>query len=229
MLPWDPPGQTPPVFAFKIDLTNPALRLAAYPSPADVDEGGVFPAKKPGVFARESRSALVINATPYTLPGGVLSKKRRLTGVHWAGGAELSPPQARYGALGFYADNRAFTVTAQAQEIPGGARLVLGGFFPILEGGAILGQKTASLDARTAVGVSGDGATLFVLIVKGRGKPLERGMTYEECALVLALLGARDALQLDGGDSVSLVVNGRTLAGNPLRLPGNLLGFGAGD
>jgi hypothetical protein len=224
MLEWRAPEYALHNIALKIDLANPALSITAYP--ADIDESGVFAAKKPWNFAREASAAVVINATPFKYPSGILSKKRSLAGIFRVGGKELSAPDSRYAALGFMPDNSAFIVPSQTDPIPDDARLVAGGFFSILQDGAIIPMKTASLNARMAVGISEDKKTLFILCVAGTGEIVPRGMTFEECAYTLLMLGASDALQFDGGNSTALVVNGKTRARLFLGgTPANLIGF----
>jgi hypothetical protein len=209
--------------ALKIDLSNEALQVIGYPLNARQD--GVFAAKTAAAFANETGAAVVINATPFETPSGPLSKKRALSGVYAVDGVVLSSPRARYAALGFTRDNSAFIMKSQTEPIPDDARLVAGGFFSILEDGAIVPFAATSLNARMAAGISGDKKTLYILCVKGNGGAFARGMSYEECALVLFLLGADDALQMDGGSSTSLAVNGKTLAGRFGITPANLLGF----
>ena len=58
---------------------------------------------------------------------------------------------------------------------------------------------------RTAVGLFPDGRLLF-LVVDGRQKPYSDGMTLRELARVFQSLGARDALNLDGGGSSTFVL-----------------------
>ncbi len=65
---------------------------------------------------------------------------------------------------------------------------------------------------RTALGRRG--TTLFLLVVEGRCAA-SRGVTLDELAGMLLDLGATDALNLDGGGSTTLVLNGR-LANRPL-------------
>ncbi|GMO43429.1 MAG: hypothetical protein Pg6C_05060 [Treponemataceae bacterium] len=127
LLEWRKSAYAIQAIALKIDLANPALSITAYP--AGINENGVFAAKKPWVFAREMRTAVVINATPFKYPSGILSKERALAGIFRAGGTELSAPVARYAALGFMPDNSAFIVSSQTDPIPDSARLVAGGFF----------------------------------------------------------------------------------------------------
>ena len=66
---------------------------------------------------------------------------------------------------------------------------------------------------RTAAGITADG-TLLLLLVDGRQR-LSRGVRLEGLAAILVGIGAEKALNLDGGGSSSLVVNGRLL-NNPV-------------
>ncbi|MYF28298.1 MAG: hypothetical protein F4029_13730 [Gammaproteobacteria bacterium] len=62
---------------------------------------------------------------------------------------------------------------------------------------------------RTAAGVTAAG-TLLLLLVDGRQKE-SRGVRLEELAAIMVDLGAEEALNLDGGGSSSLVVQGQLL------------------
>ena len=62
---------------------------------------------------------------------------------------------------------------------------------------------------RTAAGITADG-TLVLLLVDGRQRR-SRGVRLEELASILVGIGAEVALNLDGGGSSSLVVNGKLL------------------
>lgn len=88
--------------------------------------------------------------------------------------------------------------------------------------------------ARTAVGILEDGKLLFVTV---DGKPRRKikrnegyslGMSLTELAYFMQSLGARDALNLDGGGSTTLVVRGAVLnrptEGKP-RMVGNAILF----
>jgi Phosphodiester glycosidase len=58
---------------------------------------------------------------------------------------------------------------------------------------------------RTAVGIARDGRRLLLAVVDGRQKPYSDGMTLRELADVMRALGARDAINLDGGGSTTMV------------------------
>ncbi len=58
---------------------------------------------------------------------------------------------------------------------------------------------------RTAAGISADGHRLILAVVDGRQKPYSDGMSLPELAALMRALGARDAINLDGGGSTTLV------------------------
>ena len=63
----------------------------------------------------------------------------------------------------------------------------------------------ASRHPRTAVGIADGGRRLLLVTVDGRQKPYSDGMTLRELATLMLALGARDALNLDGGGSTAMV------------------------
>jgi len=58
---------------------------------------------------------------------------------------------------------------------------------------------------RTAAGLARNGKRLILVVVDGRQKPYSDGMTLRELANLMRALGARDALNLDGGGSTTMV------------------------
>lgn len=58
---------------------------------------------------------------------------------------------------------------------------------------------------RTAVGISRSGRHLILVVVDGRQLPYSDGMSLRELANLMLALGARDAINLDGGGSSTLV------------------------
>ena len=58
---------------------------------------------------------------------------------------------------------------------------------------------------RTAAGITRNGKRLILVTVDGRQKPYSDGMTLRELANLMLALGARDALNLDGGGSTTMV------------------------
>jgi hypothetical protein len=68
----------------------------------------------------------------------------------------------------------------------------------------------AGRQPRTLAGVRGDGALLLVT-VDGRAPGWSAGMTLPEAARLMRSLGARDALNLDGGGSSTMTVAGEVV------------------
>jgi hypothetical protein len=68
------------------------------------------------------------------------------------------------------------------------------------------GSSIPDIHPRTAVGYREDG-TVVLLVVDGR-QEVSRGASLEELATLMVDLGAREAINLDGGGSSTLVVNG---------------------
>jgi len=69
------------------------------------------------------------------------------------------------------------------------------------------GDFVASRQPRTLAGVREDG-TLLLVTVDGRRPGWSVGMTLPEAARLMRSLGARDALNLDGGGSSAMTVRG---------------------
>ena len=72
------------------------------------------------------------------------------------------------------------------------------------------GSFVAARHPRTLAGVRADGRLLLVT-VDGRRPGWSAGVTLNEAARMMRSLGARDALNLDGGGSTAMAVRGRTV------------------
>ena len=85
----------------------------------------------------------------------------------------------------------------------GGLRAVVGpGFY---------GTFVAARQPRTLAGVRADGR-LILVTVDGRRPGWSAGVTLAEAARLMRSLGARDALNLDGGGSSAMTVRGRVVS-----------------
>ncbi|HEX6972385.1 MAG TPA: phosphodiester glycosidase family protein [Limnochordia bacterium] len=95
--------------------------------------------------------------------------------------------------------------------IGGGPRLVEGGRVAITAAAERFRPDVAVGRApRTALGVT-DEDELLLVVVNGRQEGLSIGLTLEELAELMIELGAKDAMNLDGGGSSTLVVRDRVL------------------
>ncbi len=131
-----------------------------------------------------------------------------------AGGVVLSAEPATDEAvlLASLAPGEAVRVTWTAGwprtlDLLGGAPLL------VEDGQVVLGACTTSLchrHPRTAVGLTADGRVLLV-VVDGRQPRYSVGMTLAELARLMVSLGARWAMNLDGGGSSVMVVQGEVV------------------
>jgi hypothetical protein len=134
--------------------------------------------------------------------------------------AEAAPPGSRPEVrLGLLAAGRWLTLAEQQLVVGGGPRLLargrilvrsrVEGFAP-LEAPSFFGSFVASRNPRTLAGVRRDGRILLVTI-DGRRPGWSAGVTLPEAARVMRALGARDALNLDGGGSTTMTVRGEAV------------------
>jgi len=130
-------------------------------------------------------------------------------------GRMLSPP-VHEAALAFDSSGApriAVFTTAGASLSPFFPEEAVGGR-PILTRDSIVtvavdttGQRSFSVgrNPRTAAGVARGGRRLILAVIDGRQKPYSDGMSLRETANLMLALGARDAINLDGGGSSTLV------------------------
>lgn len=167
-------------------------------------------------------AGLAATSNPVVHADGGVDTSMVLTGPPRCGGpAALVPPTgvvlsgSHYNPSGGFLQTLRSGQTAQLTQSLGfpGAVDVLGGNPVLIRGGVLQYQDLAGPNAffdrqpRTAVGVTGDGRLLLV-VVDGRQPGYSVGMTLQELADLMASLGAVDALNLDGGGSSTMWVNG---------------------
>jgi hypothetical protein len=100
----------------------------------------------------------------------------------------------------------------QTRILPFHPREAVGGRPALVADSAILpavdtiGQVSfRNRNPRTAIGIANNGRRLMLVVVDGRQTPYSDGMTVRETAELMLALGARDAINLDGGGSSALV------------------------
>jgi hypothetical protein len=99
-------------------------------------------------------------------------------------------------------------------EAPAKPYNAISGESMLVTGGQVLPDLNAvDLHPRSAVGYSRNGRYLYLVVVDGRQPHYSEGMTLRELAEFMLSLGAQYAMNLDGGGSSALVVEG------PDRLP----------
>ena len=56
---------------------------------------------------------------------------------------------------------------------------------------------------------------LYLLVVEGERRFKSEGLSFSQCADIMILLGANDAMEMDGGGSSSLFINQKNVLGYP--------------
>lgn len=100
---------------------------------------------------------------------------------------------------------------------PGWMQDVVGGNIMVLQDGAVTadaGDFCTARHPRTVAGLSDDGTTLYLAVADGRSTA-SIGMTCAELGQFMAELGARDALNLDGGGSTTMWREGAGVVNSP--------------
>jgi len=123
-------------------------------------------------------------------------------------------------ALTLTAARRPIDLAQQALVVGGGPRLLRAGRVAVSarpegfappQAPAFFGSFVAARQPRTLAGVRPDG-TLLLVTVDGRRAGWSAGMTLPEAARLMRSLGARDALNLDGGGSSTMTVRGQVVS-----------------
>ncbi|MDR2143537.1 MAG: phosphodiester glycosidase family protein [Treponema sp.] len=217
--------------ALRVDLSSPELYILTSGGPGDScavsGEGGgsgnggnarALPGVRVSRFAGRNGLLAAINATPFdtvTAREGVMLSP---AGIVVSGGRLISAPNGRFDALVFCTGGGAAIVSQSGIAGPEGIENAAGGFHRILGNGELTGRalNSGSRHARSAAGLSDDARTLFLLVIDGR-RPGSIGATEAETAVLLARLGAREGINLDGGGSSALALrfpDGKTRIAN---------------
>ena len=92
----------------------------------------------------------------------------------------------------------------------------VGGRQRILSNGSTVTTTDKTLEPRTAVGVSKDRKTAYLLVFDGRNASWSSGTNYETMAKIFKAVGAWDATNLDGGGSSTFILAKDGAAGTSL-------------
>lgn len=175
--------------------------------------------------ARKHGFAITLNASFFAAPTSkdVLGKKVRYfvgncsypVGWHVAAGKLITRPanDKLRAALVVQEDGRV-SIRDDWRELPKTARYAVSGNAMLLRDGKIVHADAEAIrHPRSAVGISADGKSLILLAIDGRQAPADgsgeqysRGANLHELGVLMLRFGARDALNLDGGGSTTMVL-----------------------
>lgn len=193
------------LFLFEIDLNNPnvSLEVARPTNPTN-----------PLGFQPVTQQAKYEDATGHLVWGGTNASFSNTTtgaihGLCYDNGVIRQVPSAAYPNF--------FVITKDKRAVIGSAPLhddaaFKNNIYEAAGGGVLLlsnsimtpqTETTPSVNPRTAIGVSADQKKVYLMAVDGRQYHYSNGMTYEELSKCMLALGAKDAMNLDGGGSTT--------------------------
>lgn len=190
-------------YAVRIDLREPTIRFLVTPAngrrPKDCD------ARRTSEFLAEFKCQVVINGSFFGPFARRKGDPQDVIGLSMSRG-DLYSPANKFAALLISKDNKAWI--ARPPFDTSKAHNALAGDYPLLENGRNNGHM-GRRHPRTAVGITKDGRYLILMVIDGRLPGYSEGTTKAETAEWMRRLGAYHALNLDGGGSSTLVVEGR--------------------
>lgn len=195
--------------AIRVDLREPTIDLLVTPSngdqPKDVN------ARTPSEFLSEFKCQAAINGSFFDVFATRPADPQDIVGLSISRGDLYSPPN-KFDALLISKDRRAWIDPAPIDTrgaynaLSGDTTLLIKGRYslPADDRRAIVVKR----HPRSTVGISRDGRYLILMTIDGRQPGYSEGATKPETAEWLKKLGAWDALNLDGGGSTALVIEG---------------------
>lgn len=194
--------------AVRIDLKAEGVRLASTP-PAKVGATKTL-GLKTSSFLAQQHCQVAINGSSFMPVREEEGKEQDVDGLHVSGGKVVSKGNGKYDALLFTKSNKAW-VASPPFDLDG-VETAVGGFQIVLKGGKVPEKmpdyNRGPVHPRSAAGVSADGRYLFLLAVDGRQEKWSEGATIADVGEWLRGLGAADGINLDGGGTTTLVVEG---------------------
>lgn len=190
------------VRAVRINLRDPTIDFLVTPSngksPKDAD------ARTTSEFLTEFKCQVALNGSVFDVFAKQRGDPMDIEGLSLSRGDLYSPPN-QWDALLISTNRRAWIARSPVEVRD--AFNGLSGFHALLINGQNNGTMT-NRHPRSAVGVSRNGRYLILMTVDGRQPGYSEGATTAETAEWMRKLGALNALNLDGGGSTALVIEG---------------------
>lgn len=142
------------------------------------------------------------------------------TGMAMGAGSHWNPDNSWEGFLALGQDHAWISPETEVWDSPAGWMSEAVGGYPVIVSGGVAGTSFSSpshctsLNPRTAAGLSEDRQTLYLVVVDGRSSA-SVGVTCPELAELMRDLGAFTAMNLDGGGSSALWVEGLGVQNDP--------------
>lgn len=197
------------IFVMRVSLTTPGVSFTTTASSAATYPGFETFSQTTSDFVNGAGAKVGINANFFSTVS-TTAQPQNLSGVSVSNGTVVSLPETSFPALLLTQSNIAsLAITAPAYDLTGVWNAVAGSSFILQSGTAITPPSGTSGDPfnpnpRSCVGISQDGAYLYLMVVDGR-TAASVGCTQAQAGAFLAMFGAYNGINLDGGGSSALV------------------------
>jgi len=188
------------VYALRVDTANPNIEF--FSTPDNGDKPLMTNGQTTSEFLRMYGCKVAINANPFSPVDQ--TRPRNVYGLAMSEGKIVARPNVKNPSLLISKDNRARIAEVNENSDLKDVWTAVSGFGIVLSNGINIGDSK-TVHPRTAVGISGDGRYLFLMVIDGRQSGYSAGATPFETAQWLHRFGAVNGLNLDGGGSTSLV------------------------
>jgi len=199
-----------------VDLRTEGISVLV--TPGDPDRDLPLDARTTSQFLDEFGVQIAINGdgftpwsanplAPYPKPGEPVDP----LGLSISDGVTYSEPRDNVPTLYFAPSGK-----AQFNDAPANIAHAISGLEMIVISGKTANGLDEGLEPRTALGLNRANRTLILIVVDGRQPGYSEGATLSELAAILLEYGAHNAMNMDGGGSSTLVMEGEN--GQPVLL-----------
>jgi hypothetical protein len=199
-----------------IDLRTEGI--SAFVTPGDPDRALPLDARTTSQFLDEFSVQIAINGdgftpwstnplAPYPKPGEPVDP----LGLAISDGVTYSEPFDNVPTLYFARSGK-----VEFNDAPANIAHAISGMEMIVLSGKTVNDLDGEIEPRTAIGLNRANRTLILLIIDGRQPGTSEGATLGELAEILLEYGAHNAMNMDGGGSSTLVIEGEN--GQPVIL-----------
>ncbi|MDR3199761.1 MAG: phosphodiester glycosidase family protein [Planctomycetaceae bacterium] len=204
------------VFAVRIDTQSKGIAFFTTPKTNEnyqTDKKETV-RQRTNEFLKEHQLQVAVNANFFSVPAGEkysLPGIADVSGLAVSDGIIVSPPNEQFPAA-FLVLKTGQVLLKDCSDIGtdlSGIQIAVTGNRFILQNGTVIPQTNKDIHPRTLCGLSQDNRYVIWVVIDGRRKDYSEGATYEESAQWLRYFNAWDGLNLDGGGSSTLVVQGK--------------------
>lgn len=223
-------------FVVRVDLDAPGIGFYTTPQSGPLETMSQTTSQ----FLQSNGTQVAINAAFFSPCGcsTTTSDAKNLSGLAISNGVQVSPGEVGYASLLLTQNNLASLVDGSANPSTDGIwTAISGGGFVLKDGvnvvnGSLPGDPL-NPNPRSVLGLSEDAGFMYLVAIDGRRPGWSAGVSQSEASAFMFYLGAYNAINLDGGGSTALVVEGsdglpqelNRPSGNAQRYNGNNFGI----